>query len=48
MAFGRRHAFAKAPVGGGVASLVGAILCFTANAAAADEPLKLAGSGDRG
>jgi membrane-bound lytic murein transglycosylase A len=44
VSFGGRRAFAKAAVRGGVASLVGATLCFTANAADADEPLKLAGS----
>jgi membrane-bound lytic murein transglycosylase A len=38
-----RHPFAKVVLIGGV-SLAGAISCFAANAAAADEPLKLAGS----
>jgi len=38
------RAFAQAAVGGVVASLVGAILCFTASAAWAEEPLKLADS----
>src|SRR5437667_1323100 len=38
------RAFAQAAVRGVVASLVGAILCFTASAAWAEEPLKLADS----
>jgi membrane-bound lytic murein transglycosylase A len=36
--------FAKTHARGAVASLVGAIVCFTASAASAEEPLKLAGS----
>ena len=38
------RAFAQPAVRGVVASLVGAILCFTASAASAEEPLKLADS----
>ena len=38
------RAFAQAAVRGVVASLVGAILCFAASAAWAEEPLKLADS----
>src|SRR5262249_9844601 len=38
------RAFAQAAVRGVVASLVGAILCFTASASWAEEPLKLADS----
>jgi membrane-bound lytic murein transglycosylase len=38
------RAFAQAAVRGVVASLVGAILCFTASAESAEEPLKLADS----
>ena len=38
------RALAQAPGGGVVASLVGAIMCFTAGAASAEGPLKLAGS----
>jgi hypothetical protein len=41
---GWRHSFAKTRARGVVASLVGAILCSTASAASAQEPLKLAGS----
>ena len=38
------RAFAQAALRGSVASLVGAILCFTASAAWAEDPLKLADS----
>jgi membrane-bound lytic murein transglycosylase A len=38
------RALAQAPGGGVVASLVGAIMCFTAGAASAEGPLKLRGS----
>jgi hypothetical protein len=39
-----RCTFAKAAVRDGVTSLIASALCFTANAASVDEPLKLAGS----
>src|SRR5205085_807219 len=41
---GQRHAFAKTLARGVVASLVGAILCSTASATSAEEPLKFPGS----